>query len=73
MNPLQPEQIAWIEKNDYFFNVPNRTLTKEDVRYLFAVYSWVDGKNHKPTGCGRCVASAKATVWAQYKKQILEL
>ena len=68
MNPLNQNQINWVKEREFFFT-NNVTLTKEEGVELFAIYSWVTGKNHRPTGCGRCVASAKSTVWAQYNRQ----
>lgn len=67
MNQLNPQQINWIEQNELLFT-SNIKMTKELVNGLFAIYSWVTGKNQRPTGCGRCVASAKAAVWAAYKQ-----
>ena len=67
MNQLNQQQINWIEQNELLFT-SNIKMTKELVNGLFAIYSWVTGKNQRPTGCGRCVASAKAAVWAAYKQ-----
>ena len=67
-NPLNEQQVRWVEDHLQFFNVPNQTMSKEDTHSLFAIYTWVSGKNQKPTGCGRCIASAKAAVWAAYKQ-----
>ena len=68
--PLNEQQIKWVEEHEFFFNMPNRTMSKEEAYQLFAIYSWVTGQNQKPTGCGRCVASAKAAVWAAYKQTL---
>lgn len=67
-NPLNDQQVRWIEEHLWLFNGPSRTVTKADLQSLFAIYSWVTGQNHRATGCGRCVASAKAAVWAAYKQ-----
>ena len=70
MQQLNPQQIKWIEANLWLFDGPGRTITKETAQTLFAIYSWIDGKNHRPTGCGRCIVTAKQAVWHQYKKQL---
>jgi hypothetical protein len=66
---LSQQQIAWIKEHSWLFDGISRSIDKETMASLFGIYSWIDGKNHRPTGCGRCVMSAKARVWAQYKKQ----
>jgi len=66
---LTREQIEWIENNMLFFT-SNIKPRKDQVESLFAILTHIDGKQHKPTGCGRCVASARNRVWAEYKKQI---
>ena len=70
MNLLNEAQMEWVRDHEYFFNVPNRSLSREDAVALFAIYSWVSGKTQKPTACGRCVASAKAAVWSAYNKTL---
>ena len=68
-NELTQQQMAWIEEHQWLFNGPSRSVDRETGIVLFGIYSWVTGKNQRMTGCGRCAASAKETVWAQYKKQ----
>ena len=70
MNPLNSTQIEWIKAREGFFTKANRGLSSLEAAELWAIYNWVTGKNQKPSGCGRCAATAKNTVWAQYKKQI---
>lgn len=69
LNPLTNEQMAWVKANQLFFT-NNNSLAKEEIPTFWAVYSWVSGKNQKPTNCGRCVASGKTTIYTQYQKQI---
>lgn len=64
---LTPAQISWIEENRIFFT-SNIKPTQELIQELFTIYSHVDGKTHKPTGCGRCIASARNRVWFEYQK-----
>jgi len=68
---LTQEHLEWIEENKLFFT-SNVRPTQEQIHNLFFMLTHVDGKIHKPTGCSRCVASARNRVWAEYKKQTEE-
>jgi hypothetical protein len=46
----------------------NRSLPREDVVELFQILSWIEGREKKPGGCGRCMTSAKERVFAEYQK-----
>ena len=65
---LLNDHIQWIRDHEWYFTTPNRSITREEIAYLFVILSWIEGKNKVPTGCGRCVQSAKERVWAEYKK-----
>lgn len=69
LNPLTEEQMNWVKAHELFFTA-NNSLHKDAVPYFWAIYSWVSGKNQKPTNCGRCVASGKAVIYTQYQKQL---
>ena len=66
---LTGDHINWIEENKLFFT-SNIRPSQEQIHQLFFMLTHLDGKVHKPTGCGRCVASARNRVWAQYQKQL---
>ena len=68
VNPLREQDTKWIENNLFIFTGVNRSISKEQVTDLFAILSWLTGKNQKPTGCGRCIASARDTIWSTYNK-----
>lgn len=68
---LTATQINWIEENKLFFT-SNIRPTQELIHQLFFILTHIDGKTHKPSGCGRCVANARSKVWAQYQKQTYE-
>lgn len=65
---LTAEQIRWVEDNMLFFTSSIRP-NREQIEDLFSIYSMLDGKQHKPTGCGRCIATARNRVWSQFQKQ----
>ena len=71
LNPLTKEQIDWVAAHELFFTA-NNSLPKEAVPYFWATYSWVSGKNQKPTNCGACVATGKTVIYTQYQKQLTE-
>ena len=61
---MTQEDYDYLKSNLFIFN--NVKLTKEQVDMLFEIYSRVDGKTHKPTGCGRCISNAKKRVKIAY-------
>jgi len=63
--------MAWVEAHELFFKA-NNALHKDAIPYFWQTYSWVSGKTQTPTNCGRCVASGKAVIYTQYKKQLDE-
>ena len=69
LNPLNSEQMAWVAAHELFFKA-NNSLHKDAVPTFWAIYSWVSGKNQKPTNCGRCVATGKTVIYTQYQKQL---
>ena len=69
VNSLRQEDVDWLEANRLVFENHRRSMSKEQVAELFVILSWLTAKNQKPTGCGRCIASARDIVWATYKKQ----
>ena len=69
LNPLTKEQMNWVAAHELFFTA-NNSLPKEAIPYFWATYSWVSGKNQKPTNCGACVASGKTVIYTQYQKQL---
>lgn len=71
LNPLTKEQMAWVAAHELFFKA-NNSLHKDAVPQFWAIYSWVSGKNQKPTNCGRCVATGKLVIYTQYQKQLEE-
>lgn len=66
---LRPEDLNWIKEREWYFTGINRSLNREDKIHMWAILSWATGKNQKPSGCGRCVTTAKNTLWALYLKQ----
>lgn len=64
--------MAWVEAHQTFFKA-NNSLPKDAIPYFWILFSWVSGKNQKPSNCGRCVATGKTTIYTQYLKQIEEL
>ena len=61
---MTQKDYDYLKSNLFIFN--NVKLTKEQVDMLFEIYSRVDGKTHKPTGCGRCISNAKKRVKIAY-------
>jgi hypothetical protein len=61
---MTQEDYNYLKNNLFIFN--NVRLTKEQVDMLFEIYSRVDGKTHRPTGCGRCISNAKKRVKIAY-------
>lgn len=70
-NALRESDLKWIKDHEWWFTIPNRTISREEVAELFQILSWVEGVHKAPTGCGRCVTSAKERIWTEYKKQTL--
>lgn len=68
-NPLRQEDIDWIGSREWWFTGINRSLPTDEVKHLYAILSWVDGRTHKPGGCGRCLTSARQKIWQQYLTQ----
>lgn len=66
---LTQEQIEFIETNRLIFT-SNVTISKEQVVEMFSILSHITGKTQRPTGCGRCIASARLQVWTAYIKQV---
>jgi hypothetical protein len=65
-NNLRLGDISWIEEHEWYFTGINRALSREEIQTLFLILSWIEGREKKPTGCGRCVTSAKERVWQEY-------
>lgn len=62
---MTPEDYNWLTDNFFIFN--NVRLTPEQIARLFQIYSKLDNKLHKPTGCGRCISNAKKRVKIAYE------
>ena len=69
MKSLTNQQLQWIQANELRF-ITNTGWPRDTIQQLFEIYSYVDNKTHKPTGCSRCVATARDIVYKQYKKQL---
>ena len=69
MNSLREQDITFVKENLPFFERGNLKLGQEGMITLFGIYSWITGQTHKPTGCGRCVTSARKAVYAAFQKQ----
>ncbi len=67
-NPLRQSDLDWIKSREWYFTGMNRSLPREDAVELFQILSWIEGREKKPGGCGRCMTSAKDRVWAEYQK-----
>lgn len=67
--PLRQKDLSWISERQWYFTGLNRTLVVDDRLELFAILSWATGRNQKPSACGRCVTTAKQTLWALYLQQ----
>lgn len=63
---MTPEEFDFLKNNLFIFN--NVKLTPEQVAMLFRIYSRLEGKEHKPTSCGRCVSNAKKRVKTEYDR-----
>lgn len=62
---MTQQDYDWLKENQIIFN--NVRLTPEQLTRLFQIYSKLDNKEHKPTGCGRCVSNAKKRVLLAYE------
>jgi hypothetical protein len=65
---MTQEDQDWVKQNALLFN-SNVSKTSEQLDRLFQIYSDIEGRTHRPTSCGRCVANAVKRVYAEYKKQ----
>lgn len=65
---MTQEQLDWVKQNALLFT-SNVAKTSEQLDMLFQIYSHIEGRTHKPTSCGRCVANAIKRVYAEFKKQ----
>jgi hypothetical protein len=63
---MTPEEFDYLKTNSFIFN--NVKLNPDQVKMLFQIYSRLDGKEHKPTGCGRCIMNAKKRVKQEYDR-----
>jgi hypothetical protein len=63
---MTPEDFEYLKENSFIFN--NVKLTPEQLARLFRIYSQLEGKDHRPTGCGRCVSNVKKRVKAEYDR-----
>ena len=61
------EDREWVGAHMLMFT-SNVSKTSEQLDRLFKIYSALDGRTHRPTSCGRCVANAIKRVYAEYKK-----
>lgn len=64
---MTQEDLQWVKDHMLMFT-SNVSKTSEQLDRLFQIYSAIDGRTHRPTSCGRCVASAIKRVYAEYKK-----
>ena len=71
-NLLRESDLQWIRDHEWWFTGLNRTLNRDQVTELFQILSWIEGRHKAPTGCGRCVTSAKERIWQEYIKQTKE-
>jgi len=65
---MKDNDYLWIEANLPLF-MTNHSWTREQVTRLFEIYSDISGRPQKPTGCGRCIATAKGHVYKQYQTE----
>jgi len=65
---MKDNHYLWIEANLPLF-MTNHSWQKGQILQLFEIYSDVDKREHKPTGCGRCVATARARVYKEYQTE----
>lgn len=63
---LIEEDKIWLDNNRNILYVSTR-MTPEQSTNLFRIYSYLDGKVHKPTGCGRCLRNAIALTKHRYE------
>ena len=64
---MKQEDLDWVRANLIMFTA-NISKTSEQLDRVFKIYSDIEGKTHRPTSCGRCVANAIKRVYAEYKK-----
>ena len=66
---MTQEDQQWVREQMLMFT-SNVSKSSDQLDRLFEIYSKVDGRTHRPTSCGRCVANAIKRVFAEYKKSI---
>lgn len=63
---MTQEDFDYLTENIFIFN--NIKLTPEQMARLFRIYSQLESREHKPTGCGRCISNAKKRVKIEYDR-----
>jgi hypothetical protein len=63
------EQKEWISTNQLLFT-SNVSVSREQVKELFALLSHMTGKTQRPTGCSRCIKTALRQIWVYYSDQL---
>ena len=63
---MTQEDFDYLKENLFIFN--NVKLTPEQVARLFRIYSHLDGREHRPTSCGRCLSNVKKRIQAEYER-----
>jgi hypothetical protein len=66
---LREQDLNWIKEREWYFTGVNRSLSTPDRTMLFSILSWATGRTQTPSGCGRCMTTAKETLWSLYLKQ----
>ncbi len=66
---LTPEDKEYLDLNRNILYVSTK-MSLEQTANLFRIYSYLDGKVHKPTGCGRCVRNAITLVKYKYENYV---
>ena len=65
---MKPEHKQWVTDNMLIFTT-SRRLTPQESTMLFEIVSDVTNKPTRPTGCGRCVTTAKQNIMFHYDKK----
>ena len=65
MNKLLQEEIDWIAEREVKFR-GNIKFTREEMLKSFEIWSRLQGKEVKPSGCGRCAMNVRQNLWRLY-------
>lgn len=65
---LLDQEIAWIAEREVKFR-GNIKFTREEVDWTFMVWSRLQGKPVRPSGCGRCAMNVRQNLWTLYLKE----